>query len=80
MVEHMSEMIEACEIASQLEMENDKPITFKELLPILEELRTLRSRCKFLTDKLNETIDIKQFALVDVLGLGDSPEEDGDIK
>ena len=76
MVERLSEMIQTCELASQLEMENDKPITFKELLPILEELRTLRARCKSLTETLEQKIDIRQFALVDVLGLGDPPDEE----
>ena len=39
MVDNLEKLIDACELAEQLEMENDRPITFKKLLPILEELQ-----------------------------------------
>ncbi len=43
-----------CEVAIQLEVEDDQPITCKELLPLLEELWDLRKE----NTKLKHLIEI----------------------
>lgn len=85
MVDNLEELIDACELAEQLEMENDRPITFKKLLPILEELQNTRMKCSKLVEKLSETAlgvelvlpqPVPIYPIEEVYGLGDSPDED----
>lgn len=52
MDELLDRLITKCIVAEQLEIETYVPITCKQLLPILEELQSLRQRSKELEEHL----------------------------